>query len=245
MESSILRLGSAMQAYEKAISVVSNNISNALTPGYKADNIVTRSFDDALSLEIENSNNKGELRTKYFQLETMTNFTQGNLRQTDYPNDIALSGSGFMTVDDGGTAVYLRSTQLSVDAEGYLIDSRGNHILGENGPINTGAQQVVIAQTGDVYGTETQTLLGRLMLRDFENAADLTKQDDYFISADGAQPTEALCRVEQGYREMANVDVTQEYLTMMSISTGYETLQRVVQMIDEINGKSVSEIGQI
>jgi flagellar basal-body rod protein FlgG len=245
MDPSILRLGNAMLNYESKISVISNNIANANTPGYKTDNMIAMSFDESLSNEIENSINKNSDVTKYTQLTTHTNYEQGELVNTEDEADLALKGDGFFCVDVNGEECYTRSLKITSDLDGFLVDQHGNRVQGENGDINVGNHQITIASNGLVIANDTYDVLGKIKTATFETAETVSKTWGGYYQNDGGTIIASEAEVLQGYQEQSNLDITEEYLQMMSISRSYETTQTVIQMIDEINGKSAKEIGQL
>jgi len=242
MQAGIMRLGQALLSYEDKISVVANNLANANTPGFKADSLSAFSFDDALSMQIENSDNRDNLNTMYFAMQNHIDMSQGNLVKTDRSSDIALSGSGFLVVDTPQGQYYSRGGMLFVNDEGALVNAAGDYVLGQNGRIKVGAGEFQIAGNGLVLSGGN--IVGRLRLVDFADYTTLSKADNGYLQGGGAQKG-ASATVMQGYIEQSNVDITQEYLSMMSLNRNYQTTQTVIQILDQIHGSEASEIARL
>ncbi|NLG36555.1 MAG: flagellar hook-basal body complex protein [Clostridiales bacterium] len=238
MQASMLRLGQSLLCHEKMMSVLADNVANADTPGFKSSAAVALSFDDALSQAVENAAGSEDARTLYFEMRTDVNMSQGDIVPTGSDRDLALAGSGFFCVQTADGILYRRSVHASVNAQGILADEAGNPILGVNGPIRVGGGAFSVGSGGAVVADGR--VAGRLRLSD---GAMVGRGDGYY-EADGAL-AQADCAVMQGYAEMSNVDVTREYINMMSVSRAYGTISKTLTMIDEINGKAVSQIGAL
>ncbi len=152
--------GSGMIAQQRRTELLSNNMANANTPGFKTDQSSIRSFPEmylsnleATKVPVQNSfqmkglNPIGSLSTGTYMQETMPLFTQGQLRETELTTDIALvdgrlpvnpdtgkPGAVFFTLQgsDGGRA-YTKSGNFSLNPEGYLTTAAGNYVLDNNG----------------------------------------------------------------------------------------------------------------
>jgi flagellar basal-body rod protein FlgF len=238
MQASMLRLGQSLLCHQKMMSLLADNVANADTPGFKSGTAVALSFDDALSQAVENAAGSEDLRTLYFEMRTGVNMSQGDLTPTGSDRDLALAGSGFFCVQTAGGTLYRRSVCATVDAQGMLADEAGNPILGVNGPIHVGSGAFSIGSGGTVVAGDR--VAGRLLLVD---GAMVGRGDGYY-EVDGAV-AQADCTVMQGYMELSNVDVTREYINMMSISRAYGTISKAIMMIDETNGKAVTQIGAL
>lgn len=243
MDASMLRLGQTLLGYEARMSVLSDNVANAGTAGFKAVSMTALRFDDALLEAAGNAAGGSGDQTLYFTLRTDIDFSQGDLAETGDASDLALDGSGFLCVQTGGGTAYVRSVSLRVDGEGYLTDANGNRLLGESGAIRVGDGGYAIGSGGSVV--TGAGVAGKLRLSDAAAGGFVKLGNGYYAAAAGAQITQADCRVMQGYEEQSNVDLTREYVDMISISRSYQTVQRVITILDGINGKAVSQIGSL
>ena len=173
--------GTAMLAQSRRMDVISNNMVNAETAGYKSDTIVTRSFRDMM---ISRINDPSVYQYKYvgphntgIHIDTIkTHFLQGPLLETQHPTDFALEGDAFFVVEfipqilippdaddladpdyepeyeDGEPEMrYTRAGNFNVDAEGYLVTPEGQYVQGQGGSIYIGKSEFTVDTTGCVF----------------------------------------------------------------------------------------------
>lgn len=152
--------GSGMIAQQRRTEMLSNNMANANTPGFKAEQSSIRSFPDMFLSSLETTKipvqNRfqmnglrpvGQLSTGTYMQETAPLFTQGQLRETELTTDIALidgslpvdeetgrPGAVFYTLEGpGGERAYTKNGNFALNAEGYLTNASGNYVLDDNG----------------------------------------------------------------------------------------------------------------
>ena len=242
--------GTGMLLQRRLMENVTNNITNVETVGYKKDHLVSHTFDDVLIRRWNDTNTVGfrkyvgplgwgtQVDQKY------TDYNQGSFEQTDLMTDIALVGDVFFTVETDDGERWLKAGNFVVNSEGYLTDPEGHFILGTNGRIYVRDNNFTVSTTGEIFVDGEQTNAFRLA--SFENAENLRKQGSnlyFLIEGEPAEPVNY--SVKQGFLENSNVDVSREMVDMMTVYRAYETNQRILTMIDEINGKAVNEIGSL
>jgi flagellar basal-body rod protein FlgF len=177
------------------LDLETNNLANAATTGYKADQAKLLSFPTMLlrrvggqhgdpqplhplgmevrtrpegldQLPFREAPAVGPLGTGVYVEGTFTSFRQGPLRDTGNPLDLALEGPGFFAVETPGGVRYTRAGSFRLDAEGYLTDQTGYRVLGVDGPIQVGqAATVAVGQDGSVFADGV--LVGTLLVVDF------------------------------------------------------------------------------
>src|ERR1700761_4553032 len=130
---------SGLLANSQALSVISNNLANLNTVGFKS---AAASFQDLFYQQYGTSGDGNPIEvgvgTKIGSVPT--NFTEGNIQTTGVPTDVAIQGNGFFVANDGGQQVFLRAGDFSVLQDGQLVSSDGANITGYqavNGVINT------------------------------------------------------------------------------------------------------------
>ena len=139
---------SGLGNFQTMLDVVSNNISNVNTTGYKSSRT---SFQEMLSTtslpaskpnDVRGGRNPIQLGLGATVASIDRVFTQGAIEQTGSSTDLAITGDGFFVVDTGTTRAYTRNGHFSVDSAGYLVDKAGLYVQGwpaENGTVNTDA----------------------------------------------------------------------------------------------------------
>jgi len=240
-------------------SIVTNNLANANTTGFKSENLSIKSFDDVLiqnnAKVVNGKNTKNTLGSLSMGSEiddSNTYFTQGVVGTTDKATDFAIEGRGFFTVksDNGITTnnCYTRSGDFHVDGQGYLVTDSGNKVLGKNKV--TGDVEPIVVGNGklqsDKYGNIS--IDGKNLYKfdtvDFADYSKLKKIGDNLFQ--GTSPIDnANITVKQNALEKSNVNVTSEMVNMMAIMRNFESNQKVIQAIDETLGKAVNEVGTV
>ena len=240
-----------MLVQRKKMDVITNNITNIETNGYKRDQLISRSFKDMLITRINDpavvsySTAIGSQNTGVHIDEVATDFTQGNLEDTGRLSDLALQGPGFFAVNTPGGERYTRDGSFSVNSEGYLVTADGNYVMGVSGRIRVGTGKFSVSDQGVV--TVNGTPAGKLKIVTFADTAGLRKEGNNLYANYNTQIVAATAgtSVKQGTLEGSNVDIAREMVDMISVSRFYETNQRMVKMLDESLGKAVNEVGRV
>jgi len=240
-------------------SIVTNNIANANTIGFKSDDLAIKKFDDVLIQNYDKVVNGKNVKTTIGSLsmgskidELNTDFAQGVFESTDKTTDFAIEGNGFFTVqrDDGITTknYYTRSGNFHIDGTGFLATDSGDKVLGTNAannavePIYVGNGKLQVDNSGNI-SIDGQNLY-KFNTVDFADYKSLQKVGDNLY--DGANPIEnGNITVKQNTLEKSNVNVTTEMVNMMAIMRNFESNQKIIQSIDETLGKAVNEVGTV
>lgn len=252
---------SGMVNEQKRLDVISNNMANSNTIGYKKQNVTSQSFDDEFAVRINDNNRDttSKYPIGYMNLgvkigETYHDFSQGSLRETGNTYDLALSGDGFFTIQTTNkqgvtTTKYTRDGSFTVNTEGYLVTKDGDYVLDTNGeriqiPGAQTAQNVAIDQNGNILVDGQQT--ATLGIAAFANPqALLLYGENMYDATDAAGLQASTATVNQGYLEMSNTNVIEEMVDMITITRAYEAGQKMVQTVDGSLQKAVNEIGKV
>ena len=148
MENTLLIGLSRQMTLERQIDVISNNIANMNTNGFKADKSL---FQEYLMPGARADNFVGKDRQFSFVLDRATwrDIGQGSIEQTGNPLDVALDGSGFLAVQTASGERYTRNGALQINAQGQLVTTDGSLVLGTAGPITFQPNDHDIIISGD------------------------------------------------------------------------------------------------
>ena len=223
-----------MMNQQARLDVITNNLANASTVGYKKD---------GSEYYINRTIGKESLGVKIG--ETYTDYTQGSFKVTGNTYDLALEGDGFFNVSytskSGATTTrYTRDGSFSVNNENMLVTEDGDYLLGEGGRIQVpqGAK-ITVDEEGNIYADDEY--VDKLRITDFNDYNYLQKfGENLYTAVDGATEKTADCKVRQGYLEMSNINVISEMVEMITISRAYESNQKAIQTIDSSLEKSVN-----
>lgn len=242
-------LTSEMISQNRNMNVISNNMVNVSTPGHKSDTFVASTFREELVLRSGSQSKINEAvigKTNMIKTaqETVTDFAQGALEETNGQLDVALTGKGFFEIQTTNGTVYTRNGSFMTDNEGYLALSGIGRVMGTSGPLKLGTDNINIDSSGNIYSGDGLTSLGKLSVVDFANYNQLIKEDNGVFST--AQPgTRINSQMQWKYLEKSNVDATQEMTDMMSGQRSLQSSAQVLKMYDQLMGKIVSEIGRL
>lgn len=237
---------SGLRSEQRQIDVISNNVANMQTPGFKRGRVnfvevATASLGASPSQSAETSRGNG---TRI--LSTSTLFTPGELRMSRNTFDIAISGAGFFELEaEDGSLVYTRDGQFRVDTDGNLATVHGLP-LARGIQIPADATDVLVAANGEVTallaGDAERSALGTLELATFA-APDMLVSigDNRFTASESTgtasygQPGDAgFGQVQQGFVEMANVEMIDEMSALVMAQRAYQLNARVLQASDQI-----------
>lgn len=246
-----------MYTEQKRLDVISNNLANASTIGYKKEGVTSQSFDDAVTVKIRDESADwkqqviGTMNLGVKIGEVYTDYQQGSLRETGEDYDLAMDGDGFFVVNVTNSAGetnerLTRAGSFHITSDGYIVDVDGNHLQAESGDlqVSVDAGNVVIDTDGSVYvdGELTDTLL----IKDYEDYNYLKKYaDTYYQAVSGATEKEASGLVRQGFTEQSNVNVVDEMVDMIAITRAYEAGQKVIRTADSTLELAVSSVGKV
>lgn len=242
---------------QKRLDVISNNMANSDTVGYKDERVANQAFDQVLAIKVRDGSQAyhnqaiGHLSLGVKIGEVYTDYTQGSVRQTNGTYDLALSGNGFFTVnvtDKNGDVHtrYTRNGQFMLTKEGLLVDADGNPVQGEGGNIliNPSAKNVSVSRNGVI--TADGETIDTLKIVDFEDYDYLRKYGDtMYEPVDGATEKDASAEIIQGYTEQSNVKVVKEMVDMITITRAYEANQKVIRSYDSMLDRAVNQVGRL
>ena len=245
---------------EKRMDVVTNNMANADTTGFKKVDVTAQSFERHLAVKIDDPTVGINLKQGIGGMnpgvkigETYYDMSQGNFRQTEDQYNFALSGNGFFAISttnkSGETSTrYTRDGDFTVTRDGYLVTKDGDYVLAEGGNRiqipDANLVKISVNEMGEIYSGNNY--VAKLQLVDFQSYDALSSYgENMYEAVDGAVQTPALAKVTQGYLEMSNVNMVTEMVDMIAISRAYETNQKMVQAIDQTLDKAVNEIGRL
>ena len=255
--------GTGMLLQRRQMEIITNNITNADTTGYKKEYLVSHSFDEVLVRRINDHDpiphpdphvlgwrfyprapGVGPLNLGTQVDQLYINFEDGSLDGTERSTDLALVGDAFFVMQTIDGERYTRAGAFYIDELGFLVDGEGNYLLGENGPINVGGLNFTVDRAGGVRIGEEY--IDQIRLVSFADNGALRKQgSNLYYSLEEPQAEVNPYAIAQGFLEMSNVDIGREMVDMLSIFRTYETNQRMIMMIDETVGKAVNEIGRL
>lgn len=238
------------------MDVLTNNLANASTVGFKKEGATSQSFDEVLAYKIKDTTDPnwarplGDISLGVKIGENYTDYSQGSMRETGNTYDVAISGSGFFTVQftnkKGEQSIkYTRDGSFTLNKEGYLVTKDGDFVQGTAGRIRLDPlQPASIDQAGNIY--QNNTRVATLDITDFEDYNYLEHYgENYYQTVEGFEEKAGDYKIVSGYLEMANMSVVTEMVNMISVSRAYETNQKMVQTYDTSLEIAANQLGKV
>lgn len=246
----IYQSAAGMQLNQYRQEVLTNNLANVETAGFKKDLSVVRERPPATREPSgrpgwSDPNLQGLTGGSYVS-PTYTSYAQGPLERTGGRLDVALFGEGFFTVKDGDAVRYTRDGRFLVNARGELTTVSGNQVLDEKGapivvPADAG-DKVTITAAGDVRARGMQ--VARLGVVDFEDKQQLRKVGGNLFET-SATPVEAQATLQPGFIEGSTVEPTEAMVSMLEVSRAYELNATLLGLSDGTLSRAVNDIARL
>lgn len=248
------------------LDVLTNNLANAATTGFKKEGATTQSFDQLYAVKIKDTSEAGSSRRLgKISLgvkigESYTDYEQGALNETENLTDFSIGGKGFFAVaftnKAGVTSIkYTRDGSFTLNKEGYLMTKDGDFVLNEVGALNSDpnpnnfiklATNEDLAVDSDGRITQGSQEAGKLGVIDVVDYSYIEKYgENLYQLVNGGTVVDSNAVVLQGILETSNVNVVSEMVEMITVTRAYESNQKIIQTIDSTLDKAVNQLGRI
>ena len=225
---------------DNRLEVLSNNLANVNTPGFKQQRSY---FQSLLNNQVQTGTGEG---VNYSSMEgTETDFSQGSIKHTGRGLDLAIQGEGFFKVADQDGFYYTRHGGFMRMPDGALVTRSGEQLVGEDGPVTIPDQDVRIQGDGAIIGANGQQL-GQVDVYTVPDKQAMTKQGNSLWSIDQAGEEEVLedAAVQQSHLESSNVSPIWITTELIETNRSFQSYQRAVKAYDTVAEKTNS-IGRI
>ena len=234
------------------LEVVSNNIANMNTTGFKADNLL---FEEFLGSSARAAHTNGQVGVSYVQDRGVwRDYSQGAVQTTGNPLDIAIVGEGFFIVRTPDGERYTRNGALQIAANGQLVTGDGFPVLGENGPITFQPtdRNIAISKDGRITVNEgantiTEGVRGKLRVVRFAQPQNLQKDGlSNFVAPEDmpAQPVTNV-NVQQAALEKSNINSVLEMTRLIEISRTYTQIANMIQQHSDMRRNAIQQLAEV
>lgn len=217
------------------LEIVSNNLANINTTGFKRDSLFIRKLEELTVHHLDGNGNLPGL-----QVEQFTDFLTGAFAQTNNPLDVAIQGEGFFVIETSAGPMYTRNGSFTISSDGTLVTKSGDPVHGEGGYIRftdlerRASASIRIDEKGII--SMDDHVIGRFRIVTFTPLRQLEKNGEYFSARDGLEealdPERGEYVIRQGFLEESNVDAIHEMVYMIELSRNFEAYQRMIQTLD-------------
>ena len=244
------QLTSAMLSQGRRLDVVSHNMTNISTAGYKVDRYTDSTFQDVLISRVGNKNKavSTEMGQETYILapsELVTDYTQGSLEETTLPLDFAIIGNGFFAIDRDGNVAYTRNGSFNLDDEGYLcLWGQGRVLSSEGQPIQLPTDQIYVNKLGEIYTEADRNYLGTLGIYAADNTENL-ERNEYGLFTGGNFQLSENYEIRHRMVERSNVNMVEEMVLMMSSQRALQSAAQMTKIYDAVMTKATTELGRM
>lgn len=229
--------GMSMREYE--LSSVSNNLANVNTTGYKRQAFASRLYPLLSGRPYEPNAVYQDARAQTYFGTQYIDTSQGALKQTYNPFDLAIQGDGFFSVRQGNKILYTRAGSFTRDKENYLVTQTGLRVLDENNnPILIEGTKIEIGKDGSI--SVDGNPVGRIKLVRLNNLRHIGGS-----LYEGVEIGQANGQILQGWIEGSNVNPVSEMVSLIQAIRNFEFAQRVTLNFDQLAQRAVTDIARI
>lgn len=251
MSISLYSAASGMEGQQTNLNVISNNIANVNTTGFKKNKVEFQDMFYQIPKSV-GTEAGGNLIPTGIQVGSGTQvvstskiFTQGQVNQTGEQLDLAIVGEGFFRVQDqNGNTLYTRDGALKRGPNGTLMTSQGMS-LADNITIPPNSVSVVVNEAGQVMGVDSDgnnAIVGTIQFAKFNNPSGLKAMGNNLFQQTDASGNETILQagsegvgtLQQGYLETSNVNIVQEMVNMILAQRAYEINSKSIQTSDQM-----------
>ncbi len=218
---------SGMVAEQTRQNQLSNDLSNASTPGFKPEETPQHNFGAVLLASTRGGPAMGSVNQGVALGKAYTNMTPGSMQETDEPLDFAIEGDGFFSVKTAQGVRYTRDGQFTTSAQGVLTDADGNPVLGPSGA------QIKVGKDGTV----PVSALGV-----FEVPGAVKQGENLYT---GTASGKAQAGVRQGALEGSGVDAAKVMVEMITSLRNFQSGQQAIQTIGQTLQEASSQVGSL
>lgn len=251
MATGFFTAASGMMMQQRTLNVIANNMANANTPGFKAERVVSTTFQQELLMRQQGYNRTfiGTGDAVKVVEDVPTEFDESFVKTTERPFDLAIQGEGFFTVkSDDGKQYLTRNGQFDIDTEGYLILPGVGRVQGSRGDLKIGGSDFTVDSEGAVYNTKGRSV-GNLQIVAASPEAELEKFPNGLFQVPGGEgvvgETAGLSEVTnpqigQGMLEASNANFNREMALLMEAQRTFQSCSKALMMIDEIEQRAAN-----
>lgn len=228
----------SLQNDMRKLEVVSHNLSNATTAGFRRQVLASQPFGAVFDGQqvAQSTPPLGQ---------TVTDRRAGAFQATGRPLDLAIQGKAFFVIQGSEGVLYTRRGDFQLGPDGRLETADGAAVLGTQGELFLPPGNYAVDATGQIR--VNGDLVGQLRLAELAEGTDLQAQGaaGYAAQAGAAQTDELQSTVRAGFLEASNVVPMQEMVSMMETMRHFEASQRLLQGYDDALGRAIQKLGEV
>lgn len=247
MISGIYFATSGMNVDQKRMEILSNNLANINSIGFKKRNAVFTNYRDIQINYLNKDTFLGAVSDGLIIGDISVDLTNGSLKFTQNPLDLSINDYNFFVVEDlAKNNLLTKNGSFKLDNENYLVNCDGYKVLGEKGYIKlNNCDNLTIDSQGNIF--LNNEFIDKLKITSINNPQDLyITNSNYFILKDNVKiPEKKEINIKQGFLEISNVNGINEMVDMIEAMRSYEINQKMIKMQDDTLSKAVNNIAKL
>lgn len=247
---------SGILSQQRTLDVLTNNMANVNTPGFKASRVVSTTFKHEFLTRIERHNTGAIGKGAPIRMvsEVPVRFDPSMLEETGRPYDMAIDGQGFFNVqapeDENGNegAKYLtRNGSFEINEENQLSLPGVGVVLGQKGPIELETSDFTVETDGSIYDGSGRYVDRLLVTLPAEDTQIMQVQNGLYQTEnmDDNLEVSSETKLIQGWTERSNIDINREYAMVMEAQRAFQACSTALQIIDSIDQKAAAQIASL
>lgn len=241
MDNTLLVSLSHQLAAFQSMDAIATNIANVSTPAYKREDV---KFEEYVETAPPAEGQTGPQTVSYVQnVGYVRDLSEGRLDSTGNTYDFAISGKGYFVVQTAQGDRYTRNGHFMLNADGQIVTSNGDPVLGDGGPINISVDDGDISVAADGTITGSQGQLGKLRVVDFPNERALVKQGSSLYRTSQTPTAADGATIRQGMLESSNVQPVLEIANMIDVSRAYQLTASLAQSEEDLKRQAIQHLG--
>ena len=242
----VLYVGLSRQmVLEHEIDVISNNVANVDTTGFKVESLMVQTDSEHLPVDPTSP----LLANVNFPLDAgvVRDFSQGELKATGGALNMAVQGQGFFRVQTANGERYTRDGAFTLNDQGQIVTAAGDTVLGDGGAITLDPLKGAPSISADGTVSQQGQTVGKIALVNFSSLAALSKDGNGLYSNSSnlqPQPT-TTAQIRQGMLEQSNVQGITQITRLIEVSRAYENISQMMDQTAQLSSSAIDRLGKI
>jgi flagellar basal-body rod protein FlgF len=235
---------SRQQVLQHEIDVISNNVANVDTTGFKVEALMVQT--DAEHTQVDPTSPM--LANVNFPLDAgvVRDFSQGELKTTGGALNLGIQGQGFFRVQTANGERYTRDGAFTLSAQGQIVTADGDPVVGDGGPITLDPLKGQPSISADGTVSQQGQIVGKLGLVNFASLSALSKEGNgLYANNTNIQPQPATAQIRQGMLEQSNVQPITQITRLIEVSRAYETVAQMMDQTAQLSSNAVDRLGKV
>ncbi len=251
MSNGIYVAASASIAAEKNLATVANNLANVNTAGFKKDRSVFAEFlaDYKNDVVNEKMDENGVIQDKHFVSvdDTFTDFSNGSLKKTSNPLDLAISGDAFFKVRNQTGTFLQRGGNFAISSDGHIVAKDGSDLLDvSEKPVVVDPQfSIHIDEKGGVWQNKQKIADLKFVSCDDKRWLQKVDKTRFVVAGKGKEIDASDFSVHQGFIEQSNVNAVAEMVEMIKLNRHFDTASKAIHSYQDMDNAAINKVGRI